>query len=306
MKKLIIALVGAGFLLNTNSVSGQKRPIIDMHVHAYGANLSAPTPCYVPCENPPAAAQTDEELLGTTLAAMEEHNIVLAYLIGTPEMHERWSKAASDRFFRSMAVRGDTPQPSVKVIREAFDAGVIQGIGEISTKYAGISPNDPKLEPYFALAEELDLPVLIHTLGIGAFNPGFRSAAGRPLLLEEVLAKHRNLRLSVEDAGWPFGDEMIALMYMYPNVYADLSTISWIIPRQEFHAYLEKLIRAELGKRLMFGSDAVYWPEAIHRSVESIETASFLTEEQKRDIFYNNAARFLRLSDEEIAEHRGK
>lgn len=99
---------------------------------------------------------------------------------------------------------------------------------------------------------------------------------------------------------------MIALMYMYPNVYADLSTISWIIPREEFHAYLQEMIQAGFASRLMFGTDAVYWPDAIHRSVESIETASFLTKEQKRDIFYNNAARFLRLSDEEIAKHHGK
>lgn len=270
-------------------------PIIDMHLHAFGANPSAPIPCYVPCDDPPAAAQTDEELLNTTIAAMEEHNIVLAFLIGVPEMHERWRKAAPDRFFRSMMVGGDPPQPSVEAIREAYDAGLIQGIGEIGTQYVGIPPNDPSLEPYFALAEELDLPVLIHTLGIGAHVPTFRITAGNPLLLEEVLVQHPDLRLSVEDAGWPFGDEMISLMYMYENVYADLSTISWIIPREEFHAYLQKFIRAGLGNRLMFGSDAVYWPEAIHRSVESIETASFLSEEQKRDIFFNNAVRFLRL-----------
>ncbi len=221
-------------------------------------------------------------------------------------MHEKWKKAAPDRFLRSMAVKEDPPQPSVEATREAYDAGIIRGIGEIGVQYVGIPPNDPKLEPYFALAEELDLPVLIHTLGLGARTTGFRITAGHPLLLEEVLVKHRDLRLYVECAGWPFDDEMIALMYMYPNVYADLSTISWMIPRQEFHAYLEKLIRAELGNRLMFGTDAVYWPDAIHRSVESIETASFLTEEQKRDIFYNNAARFLRLSDEEISKHHGK
>lgn len=37
-----------------------------------------------------------------------------------------------------------------------------------------------------------------------------------------------------------------------------------------------------------------------------IGEAPFLSEEQKLDIFYNNAARFLRLSDEEIAKHHGK
>jgi len=30
-------------------------------------------------------------------------------------------------------------------------------------------------------------------------------------------------------------------------------------------------------------------------AIEGIESASFLTQEQKRDIFYNNAIRFLRL-----------
>jgi predicted TIM-barrel fold metal-dependent hydrolase len=60
---------------------------------------------------------------------------------------------------------------------------------------------------------------------------------------------------------------------------------------------------AGLGKRLMFGSDQMIWPEAIGMAVESIESADFLTDADKRDIFYNNAARFLRLSDEGIKAH---
>jgi uncharacterized protein len=47
------------------------------------------------------------------------------------------------------------------------------------------------------------------------------------------------------------------------------------------------------------------WPEAIDRAIETIEQAPFLTRQQKRDIFYNNAARFLRLTDVEIARHHG-
>jgi predicted TIM-barrel fold metal-dependent hydrolase len=39
------------------------------------------------------------------------------------------------------------------------------------------------------------------------------------------------------------------------------------------------------------------WPQTIDLAIETIESADFLTEEQKRDIFYNNAARFLRLDD---------
>lgn len=40
----------------------------------------------------------------------------------------------------------------------------------------------------------------------------------------------------------------------------------------------------------------------IGTGIKAIETAPFLDEEQKRDLLYNNAARFLRLSDAEIAK----
>ena len=53
----------------------------------------------------------------------------------------------------------------------------------------------------------------------------------------------------------------------------------------------------------MYGSDQMIWPEAIAKSIDAIESADVLTPEQKRDIFYNNAARFLRLSEAEIARH---
>jgi hypothetical protein len=40
-------------------------------------------------------------------------------------------------------------------------------------------------------------------------------------------------------------------------------------------------------------------PGAIEAGIEAIESADFLSFDQKRDILYNNAARFLRLSDGE-------
>jgi predicted TIM-barrel fold metal-dependent hydrolase len=53
----------------------------------------------------------------------------------------------------------------------------------------------------------------------------------------------------------------------------------------------------------MFGSDQVVWPEAIGMAIAGIESADFVTEEQKRDIFCRNAARFLRL-EPAICEQR--
>jgi len=44
------------------------------------------------------------------------------------------------------------------------------------------------------------------------------------------------------------------------------------------------------------------WPEALEVAIGSIETADFLDRDQKRDILYNNAARFLHLSQDQIAD----
>ena len=157
------------------------------------------------------------------------------------------------------------------------------------------SPNNKALDPYFALAEELDIPALIHTGGIGARLPSFRVTAGEPLLLEDVLTRHPKLRLYVENAGYLVTDQMIAMLYQYPQLHADLSTITWLIPREAFHDHVRRLVRAGFINRLMFGSDQMAWPETIGMAVDAIESADFLSPDQKCDIFFNNAVRFFRL-----------
>jgi len=90
-------------------------------------------------------------------------------------------------------------------------------------------------------------------------------------------------------------DRIIALMYAHPQVYVDVAVINWYLPTREFQTYLKRMVDAGFGKRIMFGSDQMVWPDAIAAAVQGIESADFLSPEQKRDIFSNNAARFLRL-----------
>lgn len=55
--------------------------------------------------------------------------------------------------------------------------------------------------------------------------------------------------------------------------------------------------------RVLFGTDQMIWADAIGIAVEGINSLEFLTVEEKANIFYNNAARFLELSEEVIAGH---
>ena len=99
---------------------------------------------------------------------------------------------------------------------------------------------------------------------------------------------------------------MIALLHFNSRVYVDVGYIDWGIPKDDFHFYLKRIVDAGFADRIMFGTDQLVFPEKISSAIESIETAEYLTVEQKRDIFYNNAARFLKLSEEEIAGHHEK
>jgi len=99
---------------------------------------------------------------------------------------------------------------------------------------------------------------------------------------------------------------MIALLYSHPQVYVDISQNNWGFPRKEFHRQLRRLVEAGYEKRIMFGSDEMVWPETIRIAIESVESASFLSTEQKRDIFYNNAAGFLRLEVSGAANEGGQ
>ena len=99
-------------------------------------------------------------------------------------------------------------------------------------------------------------------------------------------------------------NEMIALLAMYPEVYTEVAGIDWLLPPKELHRYLRGLVEAGFGKRIMFGSDASMWPQTMAIGIEAIESADFLTEAQKRDILYNNAARFLRLGGKEQLQSR--
>lgn len=274
--------------------------IIDMHMHTglpHKVPAGIPSLCRpAPCEGDGQATVNPTKLMEKTLEVMDSNNISKAFLSGVDwSTVQQWAEAAPERFIPSpFIIKPDSFV--LKNLRQEYASGRFRGMGEIGTQLNGIPPNDTSLEPYFRLAEELDLPVLIHTLGIGPYMPNFRVSAGNPLLLEDVLVSHPKLRLFVENAGYPYQEEMIAMMYQYPRLYADVSTITWVIPRKAFYDYLETLIRAGLGKRLMFGSDQMVWPEKISTAIEAIEQAPFLTNEQKEDIFYNNAARFLRLA----------
>jgi len=70
--------------------------------------------------------------------------------------------------------------------------------------------------------------------------------------------------------------------------------------------FLQGLVDSGFGDRIMFGSDQMVWVNTIDEGIEAVNSATFLSMEQKENIFYDNAARFLGIPDEEIKRHKSK
>ena len=321
------------------SLFAQKKtlPVIDMHIHALYINDQGPPPIGVGAPfkilgiNDPkdnygevfgkalktnqwadqymTSPTTDDSLKLLTLAELERYN-VYAVTSGELDLVRVWKKASPKRIINSISWNfGKALNKGLTVdsLEKLFRSGEFKVFGEITIQYEGRLPSDSAFEPYLALAERLDIPMGIH---IGTGPPGapylfakdYRARMHSALVLEEALIRHPNLRVYVMHAGWPMLDDMLATLYTHPQLYVDVGAIVYVLPKKEFYFYLERLVNAGFGKRIMFGSDNMVWPKAIKIGIETINKASFLSSEQKRDILFNNAARFLRLTEKEIKE----
>jgi predicted TIM-barrel fold metal-dependent hydrolase len=225
---------------------------------------------------------------------------------GTPDRVAAWRAAAPDRVLPAAYFEASGGL-TVAQLRRLQAEGRVAVFGEVGPQYEGRRVDDAAYEPFFALAEELDVPVAIH-LGEGpvgaAFvlgNAPYRARLSGALQLEEVLVRHPRLRVYLMHFGSPLVDETIALLYSYPQVYVDIAQNNWGFPRAHFYAQLKRLVDAGFEERILWGSDQMIWPAAIEAALETVEQAPFLTARQKRAILYDNAARFLRLTREQIA-----
>ncbi|CAN5246841.1 amidohydrolase family protein [soil metagenome] len=327
----------------------KRLPIIDMHMHARTADHYGPPPQPMCAEvtrmprwdqtktfaeslgsetGPPPckllmSPKTDEHLFAQVIGEMKRFKMVGVLGAYDPQLVEKWASAAPGRFIAGLDFRldkatgtassaekqGEFKPISPDQIRALHASGKLKVFGEVTNQYGGISPGDPRMEPYWALAEELDIPVGIH-LGPGgpgepySGNPNYRAKLQSPLTLENVLVKHPRLRVYIMHAGYPFIDDLLALLFTHPQVHVELSMLANVEPRAGFYRFLKAIVDGGYADRIMFGSDQMIWPGLIEPAIRRIEQAPFLTAKQKRGIFYNNAARFLRLSAKEMEAHR--
>lgn len=301
-------------------------PIIDVHLHAYPADGNGPAPNAVcvgaaanleydltepwpvvfgrmtqnpSCDDPILGPATDEEVRDQTIEAMRKHNVV-GVLSGQPDEVAAWRSTAPELFIPGRGLNIIRDGLSAEDIGAEYDAGSFKVLAEVTNQYSGVLADDPRFDAYWAMAAEKDIPVGIH-LGVGPpgspmLYPDFRIQS--PMQIEPVLRRHQNLRVYLMHAGYPFTDDVKAMLHVFPQLYVETGVLQIAATREEYYAFLEELVRAGFGDRIMFGSDQMNWPGLIEEGINAINDAPFLSYEQKKDILHDNAARFLRIGRE--------
>lgn len=303
MRFVMLAALALSGCSTTMSSPPADPGIIDVHRHAFAQGVPGDT-----------AAQT--------VAKLDANGIALSAIhFATRDTYEEWGSGHEDRFLKGVsfpcwrdgrdewfACQWDgKAYPDLAWLREEAEAGRLTHFGEIGFVYAGVSPTDPAMLPYWDFAAEYDLPVMIHinrgppaSGGMRARGccPNFDADLGNPALLRPILIRHPDLKIVLQHFGFPalpvfddigYVEESFALLRDFPNVMADMSTfhsVPFITPEQ--HAAVVRRLKSEgLLDRLVFGTDG--WPEA--EAIERYEAMDFLSDAERRAIFHDNAAR---------------
>jgi predicted TIM-barrel fold metal-dependent hydrolase len=297
--RIVNLIIGCAFFLAPDTKQTTVRKIIDVHFHAR-LLTDYPNP---PPPNPRTGKipewKNDKEMMDIMLAALKENNVVKVIASGNLTTVANYQMADPERVIPGFdyPFEGNSALPDTNTFVRYIKEKKLSVFGELALQYFGKTLSDPELEPYLAICERLNIPVALHT-GLAPPNtpynccPKFRTHLGNPQLIEEVLIKHPKLKIQLMHMGFPWLQETKAIMHIYPQVYADIGVLDWSRPVSEFYNYLKSFIESGFGKRIMFGSDQMAWPDAISLAIKNVENAPFLTEEQKQDIFYNNAAKF--------------
>ncbi len=287
-------------LMLTGSSLWADQPVIDMHFHAWPYGADGPP------DHPKNIAVMNKAIDG-----LKKYNVVLATASGPQAFLQRWSLEAPERlllgpvlpceggvnpnWYQYQCYENGAEFPDLAWLRAQYENGAYQVMGEIYTQYAGMSYADPRMDPYYELAQELGIPVAFHThsappLTASRCCPNFRISFGNPLMLEEVLVKYPRLKVQIMHANPLVYPMVLDLMAQYPKVYVELSPFQRIMQREKFHRLLKAFKEAGVLSRVMFGTDGDDHGDAI----EAYRSADFLTAGELEGILCKNAARFLR------------
>jgi hypothetical protein len=198
---------------------------------------------------------------------------------------------APDRF---IGMAGIDPHKGMKALDE-----LVHAVKDLGMKALCLEPwlhkihsNDKLYYPIYAKCVELDIPVWIHSSL--NFVPQLKMDFGRPVYLDEVAGHFPELKIVAGHGGWPWVNELMAVLWRHDNVFMDISAIHPAYMTKPGSGWESLLCYGNslLQDRVLFGTA---WPARQFKdSVDGI-MALPLKEEVKKKWLGGNAKKLLKL-----------
>jgi uncharacterized protein len=182
----------------------------------------------------------------------------------------------------------------VQELRSLLEEGQIKGL-KLYPGYEPFYPADSKLAPAYALAEEFDVPVMIHTGD--TYAPTGKVKYSHPLNVDEVAVDFPRVKFVICHLGNPWLRDCMEVVYKNENVYADISGLVLGNFSDRFEEYMRKQLQEMLlwgmnPRKVLFGTD---WPISSMESYLKFMDELKLPAKDKRLIFFENSAKLFKI-----------
>jgi hypothetical protein len=179
-------------------------------------------------------------------------------------------------------------------LRSLLTARAIKGL-KLYPGYEPFYPGDPKLTPAYLLAEEFDVPVMIHTGD--TYAPSGKVKYAHPLHVDEVAVDFPRVKFLICHLGNPWFRDCMEVVYKNDNVYTDISGLTLGHFDDRFEAYMRQQLKEMIlwgvnPNRVLYGTD---WPLVSMESYLEFMEELKLPPRDKALMFFENAAALFKL-----------
>lgn len=183
---------------------------------------------------------------------------------------------------------------AIAELRSLLEEKAIKGL-KLYPGYEPFYPADGRLTPAYELAEEFDVPVMIHTGD--TYAPTGKVKYAHPLHVDEVAVDFPRVKFLICHLGNPWFRDCMEVVYKNSNVYTDISGLTLGEFNDRFEAYMRQQLKEMIlwgvdPNRVLYGTD---WPLASMESYLDFMEELRLPSRDKDLMFFENAAALFKL-----------
>jgi predicted TIM-barrel fold metal-dependent hydrolase len=263
--------------------------IIDCHVHLNNYHE----------EEAVSLERSIDDLLATMSAAGVAYSLVLTSYLVSPHRPSTAQVIKAIEQYDSLGVVAGISylnyrQRDLRELADFLDAGLVKGL-KLYPGYEPFYPHDPRLKVVYDLAEEFNVPVMIHSGD--TYSPKGKVKYAHPLEVDEVAVDHPNVKFVICHLGNPWLVDCMEVVYKNRNVYADFSGLILGDFTEAFEDYMEEqigevILYAGEPRKFLYGSD---WPICSMKSYVEFMRQLKLPPADVRAIMYENTRQLFRL-----------